>query len=65
MKFEDQLSKIGISSLLKFLNPRTKDLLDYYGILEKATAKKIARIVISSFGSEKIIKKQKIKRKYN
>ena len=41
MKLEDQLSKIGISSLLKYLNPRTKELLNYYGILERATPKKL------------------------
>ena len=41
MKFENQLSKIGISSLLKYLNPRTKELLDYLVLLEKTTPKKI------------------------
>ena len=61
MKLEDQLSKIGISSLLKYLNPRTKELLNYYGILERATPKKIASILISSLGSETIIKNKKIR----
>ena len=61
MKFENQLSKIGISSLLKYLNPRTKELLDYFGILEKATPKKIANILILSLGNEKIIKNKKIR----
>ena len=61
MKFENQLSKIGISSLLKYLNPRTKELLDYFGILEKATPKKIANILILSLGNEKIIKTKKIR----
>ena len=40
MNLTDQLAKIGISSLLRYLNPRTKELLDYFGILEKATPKK-------------------------
>jgi DNA repair protein RadD len=61
MKFENQLSKIGISSLLKYLNPRTKELLDYLGILEKTTPKKIANILILSMGNEKIIKNKRIR----
>lgn len=61
MKFENQLSKIGISSLLRYLNPRTKELLDYFGILEKATPKKIANILILSLGTERIIKNKKIR----
>jgi len=61
MKFENQLSKIGVSSLLRYLNPRTKELLDYFGILEKATPKKIANILILSLGTERIIKNKKIR----
>ena len=48
-------------TLLKYLNPRTKELLDYSGILEKATPLKIANILISSLGSDKIIKNKKIR----
>lgn len=61
MKLEDQLSRIGISSLLKYLNPRTKQLLDYFGILDKATPKRIANILILSLGKDKIIKDKKIR----
>lgn len=61
MNLENQLAKVGISSLLKYLNPRTKELLNYFGILEKATPKKIADILISSSGSEKIIRDKKIR----
>lgn len=61
MNLVDQLAKIGTSSLLKYLNPRTKELLNYFGILEKSTPKKIAHILISSLGSEKIIRNKKIR----
>jgi len=47
MQINDQLAKIGISGLLKYLNPRTAELLDYFGILENSTPKKIANILIN------------------
>lgn len=61
MKLNEQLSKIGTSGLLKFLNPRTKELLDFFGILEKSTPKKIADILLLSFDQETILKDKKIR----
>ena len=44
MKLIEHLSKIGAIGLLKYLNPRTRELLEFFGILERATTKKIAKI---------------------
>ena len=61
MQINDQLAKIGISGLLKYLNPRTAELLDYFGILENSTPKKIANILLLSIGSETILRNKKIR----
>ena len=61
MKLIEQLSKIGTAGLLKYLNPRTRELLAFFGILERATTKKIAKILLLSQGHEKILKDKKIR----
>ncbi len=61
MKLIEQLSKIGTIGLLKYLNPRTRELLEFFGILERATTKKIAKILLLSLGHEKILKDKKIR----
>ena len=61
MKLIEQLSKIGTAGLLKYLNPRTRELLAFFGILERATTKKIAKILLLSLGHEKILKDKKIR----
>jgi DNA repair protein RadD len=61
MKLIEQLSKIGTAGLLKYLNPRTRELLEFFGILERATTKKIAKILFLSQGHEKILKDKKIR----
>ena len=49
MKLEDQLSKISIQGLLSQLNPRTKELLVHFGILENANKKKISKNINIKF----------------
>ncbi len=61
MKLEDQLSKISIQGLLSQLNPRTKELLVHFGILENANKKKLAKILISSLGANKILQTKNIR----